>query len=231
MKIFAHLRWLYATVLIFMALTLKIALFRFVRRPRANKIAARFLLRLGGWQTHVEGTPDPQAQMFILNHQSAVDIALLEALTPDRDLAWIAKAELFRMPFLSRALTLSQEIPLERESKSALLALLKGCKDRVQQQRCLCIFPEGTRSESGTMLPFKPGAKLIADKLALRIQPVVLLRTSHFYSNKVKTARPGTITALFLPTVIADRTDKTWLVTLQAQMQAAYDQAHHKELT
>ena len=146
----------------------------------------------------------------------------MESITT-KDLAWVAKKELFEVPFFSLAVRLSRDIPLERESKSALVALLKASKERIDEGRAICIFPEGTRSESGRMRAFKPGAKLIADKLALKVQPVVLIRTSHYYSNKSFSARPGVITAVFLESFVAQKEDKEWLKRLHGTMQETYN--------
>ena len=166
--------------------------------------------------------------MLIINHQSELDIGVIESTTK-RDLAWVAKKELFEVPFFSLAVSLSKDIPLERESKSALVTLLKASKERVDDGRLICIFPEGTRSETGRMRPFKPGAKLIADKLGLKVQPVVLIETARYFSTKRMTARPGTIMAVFLDSVTADKQDKAWLGRLQLQMQETYDRYARKE--
>ena len=222
MKILARINWVYATFIIILGLVLKILLFPFVPRPYASKISAWFIRIFIFVHARRVGTVDPEAQMFIINHQSELDIGILESLTK-KDLAWVAKKELFEVPFLSLAVRLSRDIPLERESKSALLALLKASKERVDEGRTICIFPEGTRSETGKMRPFKPGAKIIADKLGLKVQPVVLINTAHHFSTKRMTARPGIVTVVFLESFVADPQDKEWLKRLRDTMQQTYD--------
>ncbi|MEJ2468488.1 MAG: lysophospholipid acyltransferase family protein [Campylobacterales bacterium] len=228
MKILAHIDWLFNTIVIFTGLLVKIILFPFVPRPYASKIAAWFIRSLIFIHVRKVGRVDPEAQMFIINHQSELDIGVIESSTK-KDLAWVAKKELFEVPFFSLAVRLSKDIPLERESKSALVALLKAAMERVDAGRAICIFPEGTRSESGKMRPFKPGAKLIADKLELKVQPVVLIETSRYFSTKRFTARPGTITAVFLDSFTADKTDKAWLKNLHDTMQETYDRYAKQE--
>jgi 1-acyl-sn-glycerol-3-phosphate acyltransferase len=222
MKILAHVDWLYTAFIILTGLFVKIIFFPFLPRPYASKLAAWFIRVLIFVHVKKVGEIDPEAQMLIINHQSELDIGVIESVT-SRDLAWVAKQELFKVPFFSLAIRLSKDIPLERESKSALITLLKAAKERVDDGRLICIFPEGTRSEGGQMRPFKPGAKLIADKLALRVQPVVLIETSRYFSTKQMTARPGVITAVFLESFTADRSDKEWLKRLQVTMQETYD--------
>jgi 1-acyl-sn-glycerol-3-phosphate acyltransferase len=160
--------------------------------------------------------------MYLINHQSELDIGILETIT-SKDLAWVAKKELFKVPFFSLVLRLPKDIALERESKTALVKLIKDCKDRIDQGRVITIFPEGTRTETGTMKPFKPGAKMVADKFALKVQPVVFIATAWHFSNKRKDFHPGTIHAIYLDSFIADKSDPDWLKNLQIKMQKVYD--------
>ena len=227
MRIFAHINWLYSTLVVFTGLTLKILLFPLLPRPYASKVASWFIRTLIFVYVRKIGDADPDAQLFIINHQSELDIGVIESSTA-KDLAWVAKKELFEVPFFSLSLRLSGEIPLERESKSALVALLKASKERIDSGRVICIFPEGTRSESGKMRSFKPGAKLIADTLGLTVQPIVLIDTARHYSTKRMRAAPGVITAVFLESFKADKSDKTWLVRLHDTMQRTYDRYAHK---
>lgn len=220
--IFARIRWIYAIIIIFSGMTLMIATFYLFPKPYAVKFAAWYIRFFIGIPVKVKGNPDPDAQMFLLNHQSAIDIGVMETTT-SKDLAWVAKKELFDVPFFGLVVRLPNDIALERESKTSLVKLLKDCKDRIDNGRVITIFPEGTRSESGTMKPFKSGAKLVADKYALRVQPVVLIETAWHFSNKRKDFHPGTVTAVYLDSFVADKNDPDWLKNLQIQMQHVYD--------
>ena len=160
--------------------------------------------------------------MFLLNHQSEMDIGIMETIT-SKDLAWVAKKELFKVPFFSLVLRLPKDIALERESKTALVKLLKDCKDRLDHGRVITIFPEGTRTETGKMKPFKAGAKMVADKYSLKVQPVVLIATAWHFSNKRRDFRPGSVTAIYLDSFIADKSNPNWLNELHDKMQQVYD--------
>lgn len=223
MKIFAHINWVYTTVIILIGLTLKILVYKLLPRPYGSKIASWFIRVLVFNPVKKIGEIDPGAQLYLLNHQSDIDIGVMETTTK-RDLAWVAKKELFGVPFFGLAVKVSDDIPIERESKSSLVKLLRDCKNRLDQGRAIVMFPEGTRSSTGIMRKFKPGAKLIADKFKLRVQPVVLINTARYYNVKTRTARPGTITVIFLESFTADRDDKEWLSRLQDKMQAVYDE-------
>ena len=222
MKILARISWAYATFIIFTGMTLMIAIFKLVPKPKAQKIASRFIQLCTFWSYKKIGTEDPQAQMFLINHQSDLDIGVVELIT-HRDLAWVAKKELFDIPFFGLTLRLPNDIPIERESKSSLLKLLKASKDRLDAGRVITIFPEGTRSTTGKMLPFKPGAKIVADKYALKVQPIVLIATSSCYNIKKYYYRPRKIKAIFLDSFIADKDDQDWMNNLRVTMQKVYD--------
>ncbi len=199
-----------------------ITIFHLVPNPYAQKISAWFIRLLVFLPVRVKGTPDPEAQMFLLNHQSDIDIGIMETITP-KDLAWVAKKELFDVPFFGLVVKLPKDIALERESKSSLVKLIKECKDRLDHGRVITIFPEGTRTETGKMKPFKAGAKIVADKFALKVQPVVLIATAWHFSNKRKDFRPGSVTAVYMDSFVADKEDPEWLNNLHAQMQKVYD--------
>ncbi len=222
MKIFARLSWAYATFIIFFGMTVMIFIFVFVPKPYAQKVTAWFIQWSIFLPVKVKGKEDPDAQMFLLNHESDIDIGLTETMTK-RDLAWVAKKELFDVPFYGLLLKLPDDIPIERESKSSLLKLLKDTKKRLDDGRVITIFPEGTRSTGKKMRNFKPGAKIVADKYKLRVQPIVLVNTSHYYNIKEYHYRPGWITAVYLDAFDADKDDKEWLKKLQIKMQKVYD--------
>jgi len=73
------------------------------------------------------------------------------------------------------------------------------------------------------MLPFKSGAKVIADKYELRVQPVVLVATMSCYDIKRFYYSPKNITVVYMDSFVADKTDKNWLNDLRIKMQKVYD--------
>ena len=222
MKIFAKINWLIATTIIFIALTLSIVLYPILPRPYARKIAAWYVRLTTFFSTDVKGEEDPATQMFLINHQSDLDIGVMETVSK-KDLAWVAKKELFDVPFFGLAMSMPEDIPIERKSKTSLIKLLKNAKDRLNKGRVITMFPEGTRSRNGRMLPFKSGAKVVADKYHLRVQPVVLIETAKYYDIKRFFYMPGTIKVIFLESFIADANDTQWLTNLQKTMQKVYN--------
>jgi len=222
MKIFAHINWFFATLIIFTSLIIMMILYPVVPRPYSRKIAAWFVRLTTFFSTDIKGEEDPATQMFLINHQSDLDIGVMET-TSKKDLAWVAKKELFDVPFFGLAMSMPEDIPIERKSKTSLLRLLKNAKDRLNKGRVITMFPEGTRSTSGKMLSFKSGAKVVADMYKLRVQPVVLIETAKLYNVKKFFYMPGTVKVIYLDSFIADKEDNNWLKKLQKTMQKVYD--------
>lgn len=222
MKIFAQISWLFATIVIFISLTLLIVTYYLLPRPYARKLSSWFLRLSIFFSTEIEGEEDPEANMFLVNHQSDLDIGIMETIT-SKDLAWVAKKELFLVPFFGLALRLPEDIAVERESKTSLVKLLKDAKNRLDKGRVITMFPEGTRSTGSKMLPFKSGAKVIADKYKLRVQPVVLMQTAKYYNIKKLYYKPGRIKVIFMDSFTADKNNENWLKDLRVKMQKVYD--------
>jgi 1-acyl-sn-glycerol-3-phosphate acyltransferase len=222
MKIFAHISWFVATVIIFTALTLSIILYYLLPRPYARKISAWIIRLTIFFSTTTKGIEHSDTQMFLINHQSDLDIGVMETVT-SKDLAWVAKKALFDVPFFGLAMSLPEDIEVERDSKTSLIKLLRAAKDRLDKKRVITMFPEGTRSRTGRMLPFKSGAKVIADKYELKVQPVVLIETASCYDIKRFYYKPKDITVIFMEPFIASKDDKDWLKNLRLKMQKVYD--------
>ncbi|ABB43767.1 Phospholipid/glycerol acyltransferase [Sulfurimonas denitrificans DSM 1251] len=222
MKIFAHISWLFATIIILASLTIMIVTFYIFPKPYSRKLAA-WLIRLTiFFTTSIKGKEDPNTQLFLINHQSDLDIAVIETVS-NRDIAWVAKKELFDIPFFGLALRLPKDIAVQRDSKTSLIKLLKDAKNVLSTNRAIAMFPEGTRSSKGVMLPFKSGAKLLADSNSLIVQPVVLIESAKRYNTKEFYYKPGCIKVIFLDSFVADKKDSEWLNNLRVKMQKVYD--------
>ena len=222
MKILARINWFFATIIIFSALALSILLHYILPRPYPRKISSWIIRLATFFRVTIKGKEAKDAQMFLINHQSDLDIGVMETITK-KDLSWVAKKSLFHIPFFGLAMQLPEDIAVERESKTSLVKLLKSAKDRLAKNRVISMFPEGTRSRSQRMLPFKAGAKVIADKYTLKVQPVVLIDTASCYNIKKFFYMPKNIKVIFLEPFIADKRDPDWLHNLRDTMQKVYD--------
>ena len=182
------------------------------------KIQAWFI----GYKLEVIGSADPEANMIILNHQSLLDIILLEAEHP-KNIAWVAKKEIEDMTFFGNIISLPKNIAINREDKKSLLKLFSDCKDRLEDGRVIAIFPEGTRGDGKTIAPFKAGTKLIASKLKLKVQPAVIVNTRGILDSQEFVARKGSIKLIYLDSFYV-KDNKNWFEDIQKEMQDRLDE-------
>jgi len=185
----------------------------------------RLTVFLMGARVVQEGEMDPEADLIVMNHQGIVDIIGMEALQ-NNHLRWVAKKELFSMPLYGYLLRFGDMISLDRSSKAGLIKLMKDVKESIDEKhRAVAIFPEGTRAKDQKVLPFKQGTKMIAEKLKLKVQPVVITGSKWVVNEHEKTGHGGTIHYKFLPTVDVGKADKEWFDSIHDQMQREIDKA------
>jgi 1-acyl-sn-glycerol-3-phosphate acyltransferase len=183
---------------------------------------ATMQMKLLGMELQIEGLEDSKAQMQVMNHQSVLDIMLFEYLH-SKDLAWIAKIEIANIPWFGHITKAPNMILVERESKRSLIKLLKDSKDRLSKGRPIAIFPEGTRSKGKKLLKFKAGARIIAEKFDLTVQPVVIVGTRKILDSQNLTQESGIVKVIYLPTVKADKST-TWYKDMEEAMKIRLEQ-------
>ncbi len=173
----------------------------------------------GGYKLEVIGDFSDEANILLINHQSMLDIIVIEELHP-KNVCWIAKAQIGKIPIIGKILSLPKMIAVERENKHSLIKLLSEAKDRVENGRVLAIFPEGTRSQTNKLLPFKGGAKLLVEKLNLKVQPIVIVGSD---AMKVKefSFKKADIKLFCLDLV--DTSKENWLEATRESMQKVLD--------
>lgn len=189
-----------------------------------RQITARGFLKLFGVRTNIQGELDSSAQILVLNHQSFMDVIFLEAIHPN-NLCWIAKKELGK-PFLyGHALKAPKMILINRESKKELVFLLKEAKDRLEKNRTLCIFPEGTRSlGKEKFLPFKNGAKFLIEHFNLKVQPIVVCGTRKCLDIGALKFQNTPFEIQYLPSFTPQ--NEQWFEDLKQQMQREYSKMY-----
>ena len=135
------------------------------------------ILAIGGVGLKVTGLShiDPKRQyIFMVNHQSHIDIPVLIQSLPSFQLRWIAKRELLWVPFFGWAMWAAKHITVDRSDRMDALGSLKKAKERMKGGISLVIFPEGTRGSDGNLLPFKRGGLLLAVRTKTPIVPVTI---------------------------------------------------------
>ncbi len=182
-------------------------------RKNWSKLQTKFI----GCDIKIEGKIDPNAKILLINHQSLLDIIVIEAIYP-KDIAWVAKQEIADIPFFGHIVKATDMITIKREDRRSLIKLLKDIKDRVDKGRIIAIFPEGTRGDGKKLLKFKAGAKIASEKLNLIVQPVIVTNTKNILDSKRFLSNPGRVDVVFLDS-IDPKLNKNWYSDVQTKMQ------------
>ncbi len=136
----------------------------------------RLGLALSGIRFRVAGAehiPRDRAAVYCSNHQSNVDPPVLfEALHPRMHILY--KAELDRIPLLARAFRMGGFIPVDRRRKEAAMRSIEAGAASLRAGNSFLIFPEGTRSRTADLLPFKKGGFIMAIKAQAPVVPVAV---------------------------------------------------------
>ena len=226
MKIFATIRFYWgATVISLNTAVLMIPALMIFDKHKSTIVhyINRLTLFMMGGKLSQEGVMDPDADMYVMNHQGIVDIVAMEALQ-NNHLRWVAKKELFDALWFGNLLRHGEMISLDRSNKAGLIKLIKDVKESKEVlHRPVAIFPEGTRAKEQPLLSFKLGTKMIANKLGLKVQPVIITGSKWVLNEHEKTGHSGTVHYKFLPTIDVSKEDKEWFETLQDEMQKAID--------
>jgi len=182
-----------------------------------------------GIKLEEHGKLDESCDMVMLNHQSLLDIIVMEYIH-SRDLAWVAKKEISDLFFFGHIIKAPRMISIDRENKAGIIHLLKETRDRLDKGRPIAMFPEGTRSNGKELLSFKPGAKMVANKHGLRVQPVLLFNTRDILDSKKLEAKPGIVKVIYLEPVQADKkTD--WFEQTEAKMNKVFQEELSKNVS
>jgi 1-acyl-sn-glycerol-3-phosphate acyltransferase len=138
-------------------------------------------LRIAGIRTRVRGRehiPAARACLFMANHVSNLDPPVLLQLMPPFTAIFL-KQSLMRIPFLGLVMRTAGFIPVRRDgSVEAAKASLRAARKALDEGRSIVVFPEGTRSADGRLLPFKKGPFHLAMEAGVPIVPVTVSGTA-----------------------------------------------------
>jgi 1-acyl-sn-glycerol-3-phosphate acyltransferase len=137
------------------------------------------------WKLRLEGReriPRNRAVVMVSNHRSLVDILALYKLR--RPFTWTSKTENFRLPFIGMVLALTNSVRIKRDSLRSGSKFISQAEAEMRKGSSILLFPEGTRSKTNTMRPFKEGAFLLAKRTGSPIIPIVLTGSENsFYKG------------------------------------------------
>lgn len=159
------------------------------------RLWARLGLALNHTPVELHGSEYLPDGPFILmsNHQSNFDILALIAAIPRR-IYWIAKKELFDIPIFGSSMRRGGYIPLDRSDGRKALKSMDNAADIIRRGSSVVMFPEGTRSRDGQLLPFKRGGFMLAVRAGVPVIPVTI--------NGSGKVNPGGLIKLFSGRII-----------------------------
>ncbi len=169
---------------------------------RVGHLGVRLGLALSGVQVRIEGRDHvlrDRAAVYAVNHTSNVEPPILfhalSSIFPR--LRVLYKAELRKLPILVRAWDLAGFVPLERANPEQSLPAIDRAAEALREGNSFLIFPEGTRSRTGSLLPFKKGGFIMAIKGQAPIVPTAITGAREALSKGSFVIRPVTVTVRF----------------------------------
>jgi len=134
--------------------------------------------------------------IYMCNHVSNLDPPVVIGWLPQRT-SVMAKRELFRIPILGRAMRMASVVPIDRRNKDAAITSVRAAADVLRSSLSMVVFPEGTRSPDGHLLPFKKGPFYMASETGAPIVPVTVLNTDKMLPKGAFRLRSGRSTVVF----------------------------------
>jgi 1-acyl-sn-glycerol-3-phosphate acyltransferase len=138
-----------------------------------------------GKENFLHGKP----QIFMANHQSDFDILIALAYIPVQ-FRWIAKKELFNIPFFGAAMRSAEYIEIDQHNREKALQSFDEAALRIRKGKSIMTFPEGTRSRDGEIKAFKQGAFHLAIKSGVPIVPVSIIGSGRIMPKRSMKIKP-----------------------------------------
>ncbi len=151
----------------------------------------------------LENVPRNQACIFMANHVSNLDPPVLLPLIPGRTAVFI-KRELLKIPVIGRAMRMGGFVAVDRSgSREAARESIRQASAVLTSGVHITSFPEGTRSRTGHMLPFKKGPFYLAQQTSAPIIPVSIYGTEGMMRKGSLQITPGDAHVHFHPPILA----------------------------
>ena len=219
MQSFSYQLWAWLVVLVCVPTHFFIALFciftpNFMKNHR--KLARLFIkiiaksMKLNVIVDGLEHIPTDKPCIFMANHSSLIDILVMVIGIPCH-FNFIAKKELFWVPFIGLDMVFGGDFLIDRHSPRKAKKCLKKVENRLKKGWNMLIFPEGTRSTTGELLPFKRGAFKLAVETDAYIIPCYINGSDKIVQKNSLKPTPGNVYIYFSHPIIPkqDSTQKT----------------------
>lgn len=184
------------------------------------KWALRVVAFISGVKLEVNGyenIPQDQPVLFIGNHISIYDVIITYPLMKNPT-GYIAKKEIQKVPFLNIWMYFVNCIFIDRtDARKGLKAILKAT-EHINSGISIVLFPEGTRSKDGKILPFKDGGFKIASKTSCPVVPMGITGTADIFENHIPRIKPSHVTVNFGEPIYTDSMSKDELKHLSSRV-------------
>lgn len=188
---------------------------------RITRTWARQMVGLAGGRVEVSGLenlPHNQGALFVANHQGAFDIPLLIGFVPVLK-GFVSKKENFRLPIVSTWMRLLGCIVIDRgDLRQSAGAIARGVRD-LRAGRSLVIFPEGTRSKSGSLQRFKEGSFKLATRSGAPVVPLTIDGSYRLLEGNRGRIAPGLVRLTIHPPLAAGEWAASDKAALAARVQ------------
>ncbi len=171
---------------------------------------------------HIEGQehiPDTGACVFIANHQGYADIIAILKMMEGRQVGFIAKDSLEKVPYFGKWIKAIRGVFIKRgDAREALKSIQAGVQT-LKDGFSLVIFPEGTRSQSTEMNAFKPGSFKLATKAKVPVVPVAINGTRHLFEDRGVITNGAVIDVKILPAIDTASMDRHSLANISGEVE------------
>lgn len=161
----------------------------------ARRLWAPVFFWVGGSRLVVEGAEHVEPSrptIYLSNHQSTADIPTLFLAIPV-NVRFVVKQQLVWVPILGWFILAGGHVLIDRRNRDRAIASLETAAARIRGGLSIIIYPEGTRSDDGSVLPFKKGPFVLAQKAGVAVCPVTIEGSGRAMPKNSWRITPGTI--------------------------------------
>lgn len=180
---------------------------------------------------HIEGKeniPQEDGFVFISNHQGYADIIVILHIMEGRQVGFIAKDTLQKVPYFGKWISAIRGVFIKRGDTREALKSIQAGVNHLKQGFNLVIFPEGTRSQSTEMNSFKPGSFKLATKAKAKIVPVAINGTRHMFEDRGVITKGAVIDVKILPPVDPVSLDRHQTANIPHEVENTIREALHE---
>jgi putative phosphoserine phosphatase/1-acylglycerol-3-phosphate O-acyltransferase len=159
--------------------------------------------------------------VFLFNHQSQLDVFVLAALLR-KDFTGVAKKSLEKDPFFGPIGYLADVAYIDRSNNAAAREGLEPAVEALRNGRSIAIAPEGTRSPTPRLLPFKKGPFHLAMQAGVPVVPIVMRNCGEIMAAHSMVIHAGTVDVAVLPPVPTDDWSRANLEEKIAEVRQMY---------